>query len=389
MTVKKSVNIQLALLMLAGLLLSTLPVQAQDIAHQEVEYKTFLPMLNGRSIETKIEEQAVNLSPSEVIDGIRIDWSTHKQQAPGSDNWPLTWADDGHQYTSFGDGGGFGGTNQDGRVSLGVARLEGDSANFKGVNIWGGKDARNPAQFDGKSYGIISIDGVLYIWVSPGSNASNYKEARLAVSKDHGATWTKVDWAFTQADKIILPTFLQFGQDYDGARDGYVYSYSIRLQNASELSVQKPGIIDLMRVPKGQVTDRSAYEFFRGLDQGGSPSWTKDLNERRPVFENPDGVGWNASVTYNSGLERYLLMTEHSQTMRGNLGIFDAPEPWGPWTTVHYEKGFGKDHIGQSTFYWVFSNKWFSNGGLEFVMIFTGVGSNDSFNFVRGRFILK
>ena len=32
--------------------------------------------------------------------------------APGSDIWPLTWAADGHQYTTFGDGGGFGGTDQ-------------------------------------------------------------------------------------------------------------------------------------------------------------------------------------------------------------------------------------------------------------------------------------
>ena len=386
---KKSKNINLAFLMLAGLLLSTLPVLAQDGSHLENEYTTYLPVVKGRASENIIDKQGTNLPTSEVIKGITFDWSTYEQHASGSDNWPITWADDGHQYTSFGDGGGFGGTNQDGRVSLGVARIEGDSTNYRGINIWGGKNARNPAQFGGKSYGILSTGGILYMWVSPGSDAKNYEEARLAVSNNHGTTWTSVDWAFTQSEKIVLPTFLQFGQDYAGARDGYVYSYSIRLQNSNELMVQKPGIIDLMRTPQDRLADRAAYEFFKGLDRDGNPLWTKNLNERQPVFEDPQGVGWNVSVTYNSGLQRYLLMTEHGKTMQGNLGIFDAAEPWGPWTTVHYENGFGKDHIGSSTFYWVFSNKWFSNGGIDFVVIFTGTGSIDGFNMVKGRFILK
>lgn len=374
-------NITLAFFLLVGMLLNTTPINA----YSEDDFPTYLPVMNYRAPVVSIGP----LSLSPVIEGVSFDWSTYEKQAPGSDNWPITWADDGHQYTSFGDGGGFGGTNQDGRVSLGVARIEGDRANYRGINIWGGKDARNPAQFDGKSYGIISIDGVLYMWVSPGSNTRNYDEARLAVSNNHGATWRKVDWAFTRSEKVVLPTFLQFGQDYAGARDGYVYSYSIRLQNSSELSVQKPGIIDLMRAPKDRLADRSAYEFFRGLDRGGNPQWTADLSERRPVFENPNGVGWNVSVTYNQGLKRYLLMTEHERTMRGNLGIYDAPEPWGPWTIIHSENGFGGNHISQSTFFWVFSNKWFSNGGIDFVMIFTGTGANDGFNLVRGQFILK
>src|SRR5690554_6763579 len=87
--------------------------------------------------------------PSTVITGVTFDWGTWKKTAPGSDNWVITWADDGHQYTSWGDGGGFGGTNTDGRVSLGVARVEGEKSNFTGYNRWGGKDPEFPAQFEG------------------------------------------------------------------------------------------------------------------------------------------------------------------------------------------------------------------------------------------------
>src|SRR5262245_60691408 len=58
--------------------------------------------------------------PSPVITGVTFRDETARTLAPGSDIWPLTWAADGHQYTLFGDGGGFGGDNRDGRVSLGV-----------------------------------------------------------------------------------------------------------------------------------------------------------------------------------------------------------------------------------------------------------------------------
>lgn len=59
---------------------------------------------------------------SPVIEKVAFDVATHERRAPGSDNWAITWADDDHQYAVWGDGGGFGGTNSDGRVSLGIAR---------------------------------------------------------------------------------------------------------------------------------------------------------------------------------------------------------------------------------------------------------------------------
>ena len=76
--------------------------------------------------------------PSPVLAGMELDFSTHRRLAPGSDNWPTTWAADGHLYTAWGDGGGFGGTNSKGRVLLGIARVEGDAGAYTGRNLWGG-----------------------------------------------------------------------------------------------------------------------------------------------------------------------------------------------------------------------------------------------------------
>lgn len=147
--------------------------------------------------------------PSLVIQRVSFDFGSRDRRAPGSDNWPITWADDNHQYTTWGDGGGFEGTDSDGRVSLGVARVEGTSDNYRGRNIWGGQHAENPAQFEGKSYGILSVGDILYLWVSPGSDTDNYREARLCYSTNHGGSWAPADWAFTQSDGFVLPTFCQ------------------------------------------------------------------------------------------------------------------------------------------------------------------------------------
>jgi hypothetical protein len=60
---------------------------------------------------------------SAVIDSITWHWQTHRTAAPGSDLWPVSWARDNHLYAAWGDGGGFDGTDQHGRVAMGFARV--------------------------------------------------------------------------------------------------------------------------------------------------------------------------------------------------------------------------------------------------------------------------
>jgi hypothetical protein len=330
--------------------------------------------------------------PSPVVSGISFDWSTHIRMAPGSDNWPVTWASDDHQYTVWGDGGGFGGSNQDGRVSLGVARIEGSASSYQGVNVWGGKNPISPAEFPGKSYGIAAVDGSLYMWrCGDGSLAAAYRFQRLYRSTDRGQSWQETGVEYTQnsfsgSQGFYCPTFLQFGKDYQGARDGYVYMYAPELKSTS-WDVQKPGEISLMRVPRSSLGSRSQYEYFAGMNSSGSPVWTGDMNGRRPVFQDQVNGVMTVSVSYNPGLGRYFLITEHTAGMKGNIGIYDALQPWGPWTTVLFESGFGTPSIDPTTFFWNFSNKWLSSDGRDFTMVFTGVSSNDSWNTVRGRFL--
>jgi hypothetical protein len=326
---------------------------------------------------------------STYITGMTWQWDTHSRAASGSDNWAITWADDDQQYTAWGDGWGFTGTGP--KISLGVSRIAGDFNDYVGTDLWGIPTSGE----GGKSYGIVSIGGVLYMWYGPGSNVTSYNWQRLKASTDHGITWTDAPWFFPKSTNLIMSTICNFGRDYAGSQDNYVYSYFIRLQgNPSSLNVHKPGMIDLARAPKDLIMDEEAYEFFAGLDGDGEPMWTNstDPNQRTAVFEDAEGVGWNLSVSYNEGLGRYILITEHTASFSAKAGFFEAPEPWGPWHTIAYYDDWGRDSgisdVGK-TFFWNFSNKWSSDDGKDFVCIFTGTGDMDSFNAVKGQFVIN
>jgi hypothetical protein len=286
------------------------------------------PTANGipHVIEASLERGGIGSAgaprpPSPVIRGITWHPESLESAAPGSDLWPVTWGPDGHIYTSWGDGGGFGGTNSDGRVSMGFARIEGPPEEYVAVNINGGKNARHPASFPrkGKTGGIVFVDGVLYAWLNrqdgswPGVNQS------LIWSNDRGATWKESSWQWPRGKGNFKPTtFLQFGSDYSAARDDFVYFYG-----RNETPWAKGTHSYLGRVPRGELRTRKAYQFFARLDAGGEPTWSLNVNDRKPHFTDPAGVE-GVQVIYHAALKRYLL-TSHRGS-QGTLGIFDAPE---------------------------------------------------------------
>jgi hypothetical protein len=144
--------------------------------------------------------------PSPVIAGIIWDeLSTIVRKALGSDNWPTTWGPDGHLYTCWGDGNGFG----DVRKGLGIARLEGTPESFQGVNVWGVAEGH----WGGKSYGLLSLGGTLYMWFGPDATWKSSIETRLGWSSDLGKRWEFSEVFFRHTDGVSLPNFLNFGED--------------------------------------------------------------------------------------------------------------------------------------------------------------------------------
>jgi len=276
------------------------------------------------------------------------------QKAVGSDNWPITWAEDDNLYTAWGDGRGFEPYTAK-KLSLGMACIMGDPNRFYGVNLPSPSDSTEPGKFGPKASGLLSLNGILYMWVRNTGNAT------LVWSPDHSKTW---HWGFRFHTSFGCPTFLNFGKKYQGASDDYVYIYSQDGPSAYESYDQ----IVLARVPRSNVTDQSDYQFFQGVDMNGNPLWTSDINRRGPVFEYP-GHCQRIEVVYNPGIKRYLMVLGYNH--KGGWGIFDAPEPWGPWTTVfHTEKW---DIPG--THGYRFPTKWIQNGGQTMHLVFSGVSA--------------
>lgn len=330
--------------------------------------------------------------PSQVIAGIDWDWKTHRTAAPGSDLWPITWGTDDHLYAAWGDGGGFGGTDQDGRVALGFARIEGPPERFVGVNINGGKNPEHRASFGerGKVGGMLAVGDRLYAWLNTQNGKWPDVDQALIWSEDRGATWKRSPWVFPKGRGNLKPaTFLNFGKGYTGVPDnlrGYVYFYGQRQGG--------PKNNYLGRVPVKKLEERSAYEFFSSLDDQ-EPRWTSDPGKAESVFTDANGTGDLTAVVYVPGLKRYLLTNFHKGP--GQLGVFDGPHPWGSWTTVAYEEHWGRMGTEGEGLTCSFPPKWTSEDGRTLWCVFSvygkgarqGIDGHDKFNLVKATVRLR
>lgn len=338
------------------------------------------------------EPRSVDGSPypaSDVVASASWDFDAIATAAPGSDLWPTTWAQDGHLYATWGDGGGFGGTNREGRVSLGVARIEGGGADWRGFNVFGGKGAEAPATFEGKAH-PLAVDDRLYLFVS---EQDGWRRSKIGVSTDAGRSWrfsggsfAAAPWDFAEPGGAFgAPVPLQLGRGHAGARDDYVHLYSEKTRgdgfNRDLL---------LARVHRDRILDRPAYSFWAGHGSGGA-RWTRDVRGAAPVFSDPRGVNWGYRAAYHPILRRYLLSVRRPDAAGGRegaWGLFDAPEPWGPWTTIAYyrdwDAGTPIDGVARQIGYG-FPTKWMTDARTLWMV----VSMTDSFNVIRGTLHLR
>jgi CubicO group peptidase (beta-lactamase class C family) len=318
---------------------------------------------------------------SQVISEVKFaPAATIIRKACDSDNWPLTWANDDNQYTAYGDGWGFEPRTEK-KLSLGLAKISGNPNDFQGMNIRSETgEQTGQGRYGKKVSGILMVKGVLYMWVRNANE--NGKESQLTWSSDYGKTWSFSDWRFTEG--FGYPAFLNFGKDYQGSRDSYVYIYS-----HDEIDAYKPADnMILARVLKTDIRNRMAYEFFRTSDKKGNPIWTKDIAERGAVFTHP-AMCYRNGITYNAGLKRYLWCQIHPESKdprgsryQGGFGIYEAPEPWGPWHNVFFTKEWDVGPGETSSF----PVKWMSPDGKTCFLVFSG---NDCFSVRKVDFISK
>ena len=388
--------------------------------------------------------------PSRVIRSIEFNWNGYTEPN-GSDLWPVTWGRDGKVYAFFGDGGGFGGDNDRGRASFGIASLPGTAPSDPGApsavvpparrNIYGGFEAEHRSTLSGKMGSIVAVGRDFYgrggIWNaaelgSAPARWSSPERAQIVYSRGNAYSWHAADWAFCSeedgdrvaGERFCPGAFVNFGRGNAGAPDGRVYIVGVSL--ATWLGWIKPPQTEesaaetfLARVKKRSVLYASAYEYFAGLDARREPIWESDPARMRPIFTDrapsqPDCHGVCPSlrttfveVVYDRAIRRYIAVAQGQFV--GQTSFYDAPQPWGPWTVLAYNNvdpasgSGGWANLGTQGGYSLgvhVVNAWTSSDGLTLWMIYSSDGKAprgalfppegtalDSFNLVSARLI--
>ena len=306
---------------------------------------------------------------SSVISGLTID--PERQSIGHGDNWAITWAADDNQYSFHTDGRGFGLPES---VSTAPVVIEGSPPNIRGRDIVtaSGSIPKPAGNKSGKVSGVVMIQNVLYAWVRNLNPPDKPKGtgSTLMVSRNLGKDWDFVEWSFPN---IGYPTWLNAGQDYRAAPDDYAYFIA---PDGPSAYADYPDLL-MGRVPVDAILDKSRYEFFHGVREDDSSTWG-DYEGRRPIFSDPAGC-FRPDIVFNPGLERYLLMmssppvkwhwwaNDNPQRV-SHFGLFEAPNPWGPWTTVTYIEDWG---MPETRFAPHIPPKWISNDGTSFYLLYS------------------
>jgi hypothetical protein len=329
------------------------------------------------------------------------------------DGLTTTWAADDRQLVALEDGVSWGPGWQDrgpaeGSWNSHLFAMSGGPENPTFEHVVGYPDLvfsiETPLYY---GFGTLALDGSIYQFLSTLNRPHDpegwrWVGTKLIYSTDDGRTWhnqdgsTPVRWenweerspstmAFWEEsqDAFSLVSFLQMGRGYELNQDGYAYVYGPN-GNTDETMTE----LVMFRVPRNRIPDRSAYEYFAGNTGDGEARWTPDIAGRTPTHVFPRGwvndptaaifniESWVPSVVYVAPLGLYLMAsfgTSPGGKVFGGpayLGLWTAPNPWGPWTQVHEETSWtpGGDTKARA-FNSQIPPKWIAEDGSSFWLI--------------------
>jgi hypothetical protein len=237
----------------------------------------------------------------------------------------------------------------------------------------------------------------------------HFDAVKLIYSPDNGRTWCNQDGSTPivlesnaehsrrslvfhrePQSAFALPTFLQMGKGYQANRDGYVYVYAPN--GATDGTMNE---LVMLRVPKGEVLNRGAYEYFAGRQESGEPRWVKDIEKRAVVLEFPQGwvlsrtvpYAWMPSVAYNAPLGLYIMVNWGSGMLDGveerykssYLGIWIAQHPWGPWTQIHEDAAWTAGDDAACLHRPTIAPAWIAEDGHSFWLAWTDFQHTDEY----------
>lgn len=301
---------------------------------------------------------------SPVIKSIKVEGNPITFNNTWGDLWMNTWADDNNIYSSWGDGFGFGGVGTD----VGVALIEGTLPYINGVNVFVDHTTIPPTcnttrckepdrpfcciENDDKPSSLLFINKTLYAMIH--SPLGDAHVGYLAYSNNYGKNWIKYKetspWTKDVNSTFRCMFFINMGKNYELNTDGYVYTFGI----GREWNWNKG--IYLARVKKEKILDYNEYEYLRAVDSKNNPLWSKFQFKAKPL---PNIIiSEQVSAMYHPEIKRYLLLS--------NTGLYDAPNPWGPWSYAGtwirdgwfgYQPGIISKDVGSNSFWFTIAGK--------------------------------
>lgn len=279
--------------------------------------------------EIEVSQRAIALfpcaGPSPVIASVSVENDSPIEPfSSNGDLWLNTWADDDNLYSAWGDGAGV--LEGAGLTDCGIVKLSGKLPRLIAEERCHNAPTADP-QVNDKPSSLLFLNGRLYgQFHSPlGDPWIGY----LAYSDDYGKTWTRVGfyrewekrpdngsvWTRERNSCFRCLFFINMGKNYELNKDGYVYALGIGTEWDWNAGVR------LARVAKNEILNYEAYEYFTGIEDN-KPQWSKSQFDAVPL----DGVNAieQGSAMYHPGIGRYLFFTKSE--------LYDAPNPWGPWT---------------------------------------------------------
>ncbi len=292
---------------------------------------------------------------STLITGVSFDSANVRTGSSDSDCWPTTWANDDNLYVAWGDGKGFSGTSD---VSYGIAKVSGTLSTWTGTNVFYGPVGRNL----GKVTSLLAANNT-YLYAILNTQSNGVK--KLMTSANNGTSWTTSSWSWAGTTGSFSPSyFLQYGKNYAGAPDSYVYVYGGKIGSAGTY---------MARAPLASIGTQSSWEYLTGIDASNNASWGA-MTSMVSAF--PAG----AAVFYDSGLGRYLCTDGQwygDENEGGTLGIYEGVKPWGPWYEA-YASTTWQGLTGGTMTCLSFPSKWMSTDGKSLGLVFSPWGTNNA-----------
>jgi hypothetical protein len=234
---------------------------------------------------------------------------------------------------------------------------------------------------DNAKYGDVKVN---WPWIGP--------FVGFRTSTDYGHNWkacphTPSNPIFGESGmygnpvKIGAPHFVDFGKNMEYSPDGKAYLVAHgadladtkwRFWNDSWVTGDQ---VYLIRVTPSveNINDASKYEFYSGKDDKGTPVWTKDFKQIKPLLEWNNNMGC-VTITFNAPLKKYFMcVTDGGNTVsRMNTYILESDRIDGDWKIITYLKEFGTQ-----AYFVNIPSKFISDDGETMWLLYSGNFSLD------------